>query len=163
MDCIVREAGMGDCAVLLEYIRKLAEYEDRLDSVKITEETARRDFFGKELARALLVEADGRYAGFAVYYFSYSTFAGKPVLFLEDIYIDPDFRHRGFARAVFGRLSAIAAAAGCLRLEWDVLEWNRPAIAFYSSLGAMPRDEWKTWQLPVEGRSGSKLSGSRPS
>lgn len=150
MDCGIREAGPADSSVVLEYIRKLAEYEDRLESVRITEEKVKLDFFDRKLAHALLVESEGRFTGFAVYYFSYSTFAGKPVLFLEDIFIEPEFRHRGFARAVFTRLASIASAAGCLRLEWDVLEWNRPAIAFYSSLGARPRDEWKTWQLPVE-------------
>lgn len=149
MNCAIRDAGSEDCALLVAFIRKLAEFEGRLDTVAVTEEILRRDMFGLGLARALIVECGSRPAGFALYYYSYASFTGKPALFLEDLFIEIEYRHRGFARAVFSRLFDTAASTGCARLEWDVLNWNTDAIAFYRSLGASPKLEWQTWALTV--------------
>lgn len=149
MNVTIREAVEGDGPLILEYIRALAEFEGLTDAVTVTEETLRGDLFGRGLAKALLVEVQGQSAGFAMYYFTYSTFAGKPNLYLEDLFIKPEFRHRGLARAVFQRVAETAAREGCRRLEWSVLRWNTEAKAFYASLGATLRPDWENWRLDI--------------
>lgn len=147
MKCAIRDAQPNDSALILSYIEKLADYENRRDKVTITEARIRKDFFQYGFARAIFVETDGKTAGFAVYYFAYSTFAGRRSLFVEDIFIDEEYRHRGFAREIFSFLGTIAADTNCIRMEWDVLRWNENALSFYRSLGASPRDEWQTWRM----------------
>lgn len=149
MKCAIREAQPNDSALILSYIEKLADYENLRDKVTITEAQIRKDFFQYGFARAIFVETDVETVGFAVYYYAYSTFAGRKSLFVEDIFIDEEYRHQGFAREIFSFLAKIAADTNCIRMEWDVLNWNEKALSFYRSLGASPRDEWQTWRMDI--------------
>lgn len=139
----LRAARLDDCPLILSLIRELAEYERLLHEVATTVEDLAQHLFGPTpRAEALLVEADDQVAGFALYFHNFSTFVGKPGLYLEDLYIRPAFRGRGYGRRVMQALARIAVERGCGRFEWWVLDWNAPAIAFYRSLGAQPMSEW---------------------
>lgn len=152
----IREAVRADIPLLLAYIRKLAVYERLLDKVTATEEALLRDMFEQPVIHALLVETDlGETAGFAVWYYSYSTFAGKKGLFLEDLFIDEAHRGKGYARSVFTWLGERAEREGCGRLEWSVLDWNEKAKRFYVSIGGAPHSGWELWRLPLASRAGS--------
>lgn len=148
-NCIVRDAEPADSALIAAYIHKLAAFENLADTVKINEQTVRKDFFEQGLTGAVIVEKDGTSAGFAVYYYIYSTFAGKPSLYVEDIFIDEQFRHQGLAHEVFRSLARKASERGCIRLQWSVLEWNTNAITFYRSIGGTHRKDWQTWYLEL--------------
>ena len=146
--CALRPARPEDVSLVLSFIRKLAEYEKLSHLVRITEAELREHLFGaRPYAEALLIEADGQPAGFALFFHNYSTFAGKPGLYLEDVFVDPEFRGRGLGRAVMAHLAQLAVARGCARFEWAVLDWNAPSIAFYKGLGAQPLDEWTGYRL----------------
>ena len=151
----VREATPKDARLIHEYVRKLADFELLLDRVESTEESLRRDIFERKIVRALVVEAvdsDGESepAGFALWYLTYSSFAGKPILYLEDLYVDPEYRRFGFARAIIERLKETARAEGCARIEWAVLDWNERALSFYASLGASAREGWTNYRLELD-------------
>ena len=144
----IREATAADMAVCLELVRELAAYEREPDAVTATEADLRRFLFGEErVAGALLAEVEGAVAGFAVYCFTYSTWTGRPTLWLEDLFVRPRFRRLRAGRALLSALARTALERGCARMEWAVLDWNRPAIDFYDSLGARPLDEWTTHRL----------------
>lgn len=154
-DARVRKATPEDARLIHEYVRKLADFELLLDRVESTEEGLRRDIFERGLVQALVVEAvdsDGERepAGFALWYLTYSSFAGKPILYLEDLYVDPEYRRLGFAKAVIEYLKETARAEGCVRIEWSVLDWNERALSFYASLGARAREGWSNYRLELD-------------
>ncbi|MEX0703553.1 MAG: GNAT family N-acetyltransferase [Planctomycetales bacterium] len=144
----LRPAIPADVPVVLGLIRELAEYERLPHEVAATEESLRETLFGaRPYAEALVAEADGEVAGFAVFFHNYSTFVGRPGLYLEDLYVRPQFRRRGIGRAFFRELARLAVERGCGRIEWSVLDWNEPALAFYRGLGATPMSDWTVQRL----------------
>lgn len=148
---ILREATPADVPQILAFIRELAAYEREPDSVLATEADLLRDGFGPTPRFACLIaEHEGTPADFALYFTSYSTWRGHHGIRLEDIYVTPSKRKQGIGRALLGRLARIAVEQGCPRLEWDVLEWNTPAQAFYQSLGANILTEWRIMRLADE-------------
>lgn len=149
----IRPAVADDAPVLLDLVRALAEYERLSHEVSASADLFRKHGFGRESRfEALLAEdASGEAIAFALYFFKFSTFAGKPTLHLEDLFVKSEHRGRGLGKAFFGELAAIAAERGCGRMEWDVLDWNEPAIRFYESLGAAPLRDWFTFRLTEDG------------
>lgn len=150
MPAAIRAATPADVPVILDLIRGLAEYERMLDQVQATEERLRDSLFpanGPPHAYCVLAWAEGQPVGFALYFFNYSTFLGKPGLYLEDLFVEPAHRGRGFGKALLLHLAKVANARGCGRMEWCVLDWNEPAIAFYESLGAKRLREWNLCRL----------------
>ena len=147
----IRAAQPADVPLLLQLIRELAEYERLAHQVVASEaELAESLFGGRPAAEALIAELDGKPAGFAIYFTNFSTFLGRPGLYLEDLFVRPAVRRRGVGRALFRHLARLAAERRCGRFEWSVLDWNQPAIAFYRSLGAVPLVEWTVFRLTGE-------------
>jgi GNAT superfamily N-acetyltransferase len=145
---LIRQAVPDDCPSLLALVHALAHYEKAEGSVKMTEDDLRVALFGdRPMLNALVADVDGELAGSALYFFTFSTWTGKPGLFLEDLFVRAEHRRRGTGRALFTALAAQAVEKGCTRLEWAVLDWNQPAIDFYRSLGAVAMDEWTTFRL----------------
>jgi len=139
-------------ALILAFIRDLAVYERLSDSVCITEELLRESLFGaRAYAEALLAWDGDEPAGFAVFFHNYSTFLGRPGIYLEDLFVKPEFRGKGIGRALLSFIARLAMDRGCQRLEWSVLNWNETAIEFYKSLGATPKDEWTVYRLCADG------------
>jgi GNAT superfamily N-acetyltransferase len=129
-------------------IRELADYEHLEDQARATPEALGQHLFGpRPYAEALMAEVDGAAVGFALYFPTYSTFRAQPSLYLEDLFVRPEFRGRGIGRALLARLARLAIARDCGRLEWAVLNWNAPSIGFYRSLGARPLNDWTTYRL----------------
>ncbi len=144
----IESATEKDVPLLLEFVRELALYEKLLDNVTATEETLRSALFGvPAYAYALLAYENGEAVTFATYFYSFSSFAGFPGLYLEDIYVRPSHRGAGVGRQMFEHLARIALDRGCRRMEWAVLKWNESAIKFYQNLGASPQDEWSVFRL----------------
>jgi len=147
----IRPATPADVPTILHFIRELATYEREPDAVIATEADLLRDGFGPTPRFwALIAEHDGAPAGFALYFTSYSTWRGHHGIRLEDLYVTPSLRGRGIGKALLVRLAQIAVEQGCPRLEWDVLEWNAPAIAVYERLGASILTEWRIMRLQGE-------------
>lgn len=145
------EATAADVPVVLELIRGLADYEKLSDQVTATEDLLRETLFGaRPGADVLLAYVDQVCAGFALFFPNYSTFLAKPGIFLEDLYVKPEWRGKGIGKALLSRVASTAQARGCGRLEWEVLDWNEPAIGFYKSLGAVPMDEWTKYRVTGE-------------
>lgn len=158
MTAAIRNATEGDVPEILTFIRALAAYEREPDAVKATEADLREHGFGPNpYFQCLIAEEDGRPAGFAFYFFDYSTWMGRPGIYLEDIFVYPEFRGRGIGRALLRRVAAVAVDKGCARLKWEVLDWNTPAIEFYSSMGADFMNEWRT--MRVTGENLMRLAG----
>jgi len=148
----IKPATLGDVAVILQLIRELAEYERAPHDAIATEEGLREVLFGENPAAQVLLASEGEEAvGFAVYFFNFSTWLGRPGLYLEDLFVRPEARGKGYGRALLERLAEIAQARGCGRMEWAVLDWNEPAIQFYKKLGAKPMEEWTVFRLRREG------------
>lgn len=148
IDFSVRNATAADVAVLLRMIRALAEYEKLSHEVVATEAALREALFGaKPVAEAVLGYVGGEPVAFAVFFPTFSTFLAAPSLYLEDIFVEPGWRGRGLGKRLFAHVAATALERGCNRLEWAVLEWNAPAIEFYRSLGAEPREKWTVYRL----------------
>ena len=144
----IRFATESDVPLILEFIRGLAEYERLAHEVVATEELLHRTLFGeRRVAEVLLAFEDERAVGFALYFHSFSTFLGRPGIYLEDLFVRPEARGRGVGRALLSRLARLARERECGRLEWAVLDWNEDAIRFYRSLGARPMDEWHVFRL----------------
>lgn len=144
----IRSAIPADVPLILAFIRDLATYEKLLHEVVATEDTLRRTLFGvPPAAQVVIAEENGRPAGFALYFFNYSTFLSRPGLYLEDLFVKPEFRGRGTGKALLLHLAKIANARGCGRMEWAVLDWNEPAKGFYKKLGAVPLDDWRVLRL----------------
>lgn len=144
----LRFAQEMDVQLILELIRELAEFERLSHEVVADADTLRRSLFdGRRVAEALIAEYGGAPAGFALFFHNFSTFQGKPGIFLEDLYIRPEFRGKGIGREVLTYLARVAVERRCSRLEWAVLSWNERAISFYKRLGARPLDEWTIFRL----------------
>jgi GNAT superfamily N-acetyltransferase len=155
----IRAATKADVGEILRLIRALAAYEREPDAVKATEEDLLRHGFGENpYFECLMAEWDGQAVGFALYFYDYSTWVGKPGLYLEDVFVDPPFRGKGIGKALLQRLAGIAVEKGCARLKWEVLDWNQPAIDFYASLGAEFLDTWRN--VRVSGEALRKLAGA---
>ncbi|CCN73577.1 GNAT family N-acetyltransferase [Vibrio nigripulchritudo] len=144
----IRKAVESDSALILRFITELATYEKAEHEVLTTESSIRTTIFGEDAtAYAIICEKAGEPVGFAVYFFNYSTWVGKYGLYLEDLYVTPDARGTGAGKLLLKHLAQIAVAKDCGRFEWNVLDWNQPAIDFYQSLGAKPLDEWVGYRL----------------
>ena len=148
MSLQIREANEADIPVIAWFIRQLAEYERLLHEFVMTEETLRESLFGAHPCAEVLLAYDGdKPVGFAVFFHNFSTFLGKPGLYLEDLFVIPEMRGKGFGRALLSRLAKIACERHCGRFEWAVLDWNKPSIEFYKKLGAMPMDDWTIFRV----------------
>ena len=145
-----RGACPEDTALILRFIRELAAYEQLEDQVVADEETLRRWIFEKKGAEVLFVLEDGREVGFALYFHNFSTFLGRSGVYLEDLFVLPEYRGRGYGKALLCRLAAIAKEEGCGRLEWWCLDWNKPSIDFYKSMGAEPMEDWTVYRVAGE-------------
>ncbi|MEX2291704.1 MAG: GNAT family N-acetyltransferase [Mycobacteriales bacterium] len=152
MERLVRPAVEADVPVLLELVRELAAYEREPDAVEATEPMLHEALFGPRPVASchVALAADGSVAGFALWYVTFSTWKGRPGLWLEDLFVRPAVRGQGLGRALLQELAAVCVERGYPRLEWWVLDWNQPAIGFYRSLGAAAQDAWTTWR--TEGR-----------
>lgn len=147
----IEPARPADAALIVALVRELAEYERLLDQVVITADDIHRDLFGpRPYAEAVIARAGGEAVGFALWFHNYSTFAGRPGLYLEDLFVRPAFRGRGYGEALLRHLARIALDRDCARFEWSVLDWNEPALAFYRKLGAQPMDEWTVQRVSGE-------------
>ena len=145
-----RQAQIQDVPLVLSFIRELAEYEKLLDQVVATEEGLRYWLFEKRSAEVLFLLEDGQEVGFALFFHNFSTFLGRAGLYLEDLYVRPAYRGKGCGKALIQKLAQIAVRRGCGRMDWWCLDWNKPSIGFYRSLGAVPMDEWTTYRLEGE-------------
>ncbi|MBD1558206.1 GNAT family N-acetyltransferase [Vibrio sp. S9_S30] len=144
----IRHAVAEDSTLIIQFIRELAHYEKAEHKVQATEQSIRETLFGVgSTTHALICELDGKAVGFAVYFFNYSTWVGKYGLYLEDLYVTPDARGTGAGKHILKHLAQVALAKDCGRFEWNVLDWNQPAIDFYESLGAKPQSEWISYRL----------------
>lgn len=151
-DFAIRPATKADVPVILSLIRELAEYEREPDAVVATEADLHEVLFARQpLVEVLLALEAEKPVGFALYFYSFSTWMGRPGLYLEDLFVRPTARRKGYGRALLERLAQIAHERGCGRMEWAVLDWNEPAIQFYKELGAIPMSEWTVFRLTEEG------------
>lgn len=145
-----RFATENDCALILRFIRDLAEYEKMADQVVASEELLGEWIFEKQKAEVLFVCEEGKELGFALFFHNFSTFLGRAGIYLEDLFVLPEYRGNGYGKALLKKLAQIAVERGCGRLEWSCLDWNSPSIDFYRSLGAIPMDDWTTYRLTGE-------------
>lgn len=143
----IKEITQTDIPILLELIKELAHYEKLLDQVSADEEQLTQWIIHEKKANALLLESNHTNVGFVLYFNNFSTFLGKPGIYLEDLYIQEDYRNKGFGKQVFKYLANECIQKGYGRLEWSVLNWNEPSIQFYQKLGAQPMSEWTTYRL----------------
>lgn len=145
---IIRSATPEDCGTIVQFVRDLAEYEKLLHKVVATEENLRQHLFGDlPKAEVIIGEAESQPVGFALFFHNFSTFLAQPGIYLEDLFVDPSERGKGYGKALLTCLARIAVERDCGRLEWSVLDWNTPAIEFYQSLGAETMDGWKVNRL----------------
>jgi GNAT superfamily N-acetyltransferase len=157
----VRTATEADCALILSFIRELAEYEKLLHEVVASEDQLRKNLFSeRRSAEVIIGEWDGEPVAFALFFNNFSTFLGKPGLYLEDLYVRPTMRGKGLGKRMLAYLARQAIARDYGRMEWWVLDWNKPAIDFYHSLGAVPMDEWTVQRLT--GEALSELAATSP-
>jgi GNAT superfamily N-acetyltransferase len=144
----LRDATPDDVADIARLVKALAIYEKLGDEAQASPDDFHRALFGQvPRAQAMLAEVNGRAVGFALWFYNFSTFVGRAGLYLEDVFVEPDFRGLGIGKAFFQALASRAVAENCGRLEWSVLDWNAPAIAFYSAMGAVPMDDWTVQRL----------------
>jgi GNAT superfamily N-acetyltransferase len=154
----IKSATQGDVPVIFSFIKKLAVYERLSSEVLASEELLRETLFGeRRTAEAAIGYLETKAVGFVLFFHNYSTFLGKPGLYIEDLFIDEDYRRRGYGRALLLHVARLAKERGCGRLEWAVLDWNQPAIEFYKKLGALPMNEWTVFRLT--GKSLDELAG----
>lgn len=142
-----RYADENDCKLVLEFIRDLAEYEKMLDEVVATEDLLKEWLFEKKIAEVIFICENEKEVGFALFFHNFSTFLGKAGIHLEDLYVKPDYRGKGYGLGLIRKLAEITVERDCGRLEWCCLDWNQPSIDFYLSLGANPLDEWTIFRL----------------
>jgi GNAT superfamily N-acetyltransferase len=144
----IERATPRDVPLILRLIKALAEYERMSDDVIATEDGLRETLFGARPSAEVVIAYDGNApAGFALFFQNYSTFLGKPGLYLEDLFVAPEYRGRGYGKALLRHLASLAVERGCGRFEWSVLDWNEPAIGFYKKLGAQPMDAWTIFRV----------------
>lgn len=147
----IRPAAPDDVETLVNLIRELAIYEKLEQLAKATAGDLHKHLFGaRSFAEALIAEVGGVPVGMALFFHTFSTFRGQPGLYLEDVFVQPEHRNLGIGKALLGSLARIARERGCGRLEWAVLDWNEPAIAFYKSVGGVPLEEWTTYRIADE-------------
>jgi GNAT superfamily N-acetyltransferase len=147
----IRQAGPGDFELVADFIRKLADYEKLAHEVRFDDEVMRGHLFGdRPAAEVLIGEVDGAPSGFALYFQTFSTFEGKPGIWLEDLFVEPPARGSGLGRALLSRLAALVIERGGARLEWAVLDWNELGKGFYRSIGAGPVDGWERWRMEID-------------
>jgi GNAT superfamily N-acetyltransferase len=152
MDFKISDATPDDMDALLELIRELARFERLEKEVETTVESLLESLFGAQpVGRALLGRCDGQVAGYALYFFTFSSFVGRPGLWLDDLYVRPQFRSQGLGRALLEAVARVGAQRNCGRFEWTALNWNKPALDFYRKLGAKPMEEWTLLRLNCEG------------
>lgn len=147
---LIRFATREDTPLILNFVKELADYEHMLDEVVADEEIMAEWIFDKQKAEVIIGEEDGSPVGFALFFHNFSTFLGRAGIYLEDLFVKPEYRGRGYGKALLQRLAAIALKRGCGRLEWWCLDWNQPSIDFYKSLGAEPMEEWTTYRISGE-------------
>ncbi len=145
-----RFAEEKDCGLILRFIKELASYEKMLDEVVASEELLREWIFVRKKAEVFFICENGKEIGFAVFFHNFSTFLGRAGLYLEDLYIMPEYRGKGYGKATLKKLAQIAVERGCDRLEWWCLDWNKPSIDFYLSLGAVPMKDWTVYRISGE-------------
>jgi GNAT superfamily N-acetyltransferase len=145
-----RFADENDTGKILFFIKELANYEKMSEEVVATEELLREWIFEKKKAEVLFAMIDDEEIGFALFFHNFSTFLGRAGMYLEDLFVLPQYRNKGYGKAMFVHLAGIAADRGCGRLEWWCLDWNRPSIDFYMSLGAKPMDDWTVYRIAGE-------------
>lgn len=145
-----RYANEQDTGIILDFIKELATYENMLDEVVATEELLKEWLFDKKAAEVLFALEDGKEVGFALFFHNFSTFLGRAGIYLEDLYVKPEYRGKGYGKALLKELARIAVERGCGRLEWSCLDWNQPSIDFYLSLDAKPMDEWTLYRATGE-------------
>ena len=144
----LRKATKEDTPIILDFIKALAEYEKLSEMVVATETLLEETLFGERTIAEVVIGFEGNEpAAFALFFHNYSTFLGRPGIYLEDLFVKPEFRRKGYGRVLLAELARIAVERNCGRLEWAVLDWNTPAIDFYKSLGAVPMEEWTTFRL----------------
>ncbi len=143
----IRFANENDVEIILDFIVKLAEYEKLLGEVVATPELLREWIFEKKKAEVIFAVEDGKEVGFALFFHNFSTFLGRAGIYLEDLFVLPEYRGKGYGKGLLKALAKIACERGCGRLEWSCLDWNKPSIDFYLSLGATPMDEWTVYRI----------------
>ncbi|MEN8223006.1 MAG: GNAT family N-acetyltransferase [Acidobacteriota bacterium] len=143
----IRSAKKNDVKVILDFIKDLAEYEKLSNEVTASEDMLNKNIFEKKYAEVIIGELDSVPVGFALFFHNFSTFLGKPGIYLEDLFIKEEYRSRGFGKKLLAHLAKLTIERDCGRLEWSVLDWNKPAIDFYLTLGAVPMDEWTVFRL----------------
>ena len=146
----IRQARREDCQKILQFIQELAEYEKEPDAVEASVEILEESIFDKKQANVVFVEENGESIGFALYFFNFSTWRGKAGLYLEDLYVQPSHRGKGFGKMLLSYLASQAVKRNCPRFEWIVLDWNKPSIDFYEAMGAKPLSEWTVYRLENE-------------
>lgn len=149
-DLALRIATACDTALILEFIKELAHYEKMSDQVVATEELLHDTLFMQKKAEVLIGEYQGKPVAFALFFHNFSTFLGRPGIYLEDLYVKEEYRGMGFGKKILKALAKLATERGCGRLEWSCLNWNTPSIGFYKSLGSIPMDEWTVYRLQGE-------------
>ena len=155
MSLSIRSATPADISLIGQFIRDLAEYEKLAHEVRFDEAVMAQKLFGPHpFAEVLIGEIDGTPQGFALFFHNFSTFEGRPGIYLEDLFVRPDARGSGLGKALLGKLAALAVERDCARLEWSVLDWNTPAIDFYKALGARPMDEWTVYRVDGDALTG---------
>ncbi len=145
-----RTAERKDTELILQFIKKLAEYEKMSNEVIADVKTLEERIFDRQKAEVIFAVEDGKEIGFALFFHNFSTFLGRDGIYLEDLFVEPDYRGRGYGKALLKKLASIAVERGCGRLEWWCLDWNKPSIDFYLSLGAEPMSDWTTYRIAGE-------------
>ncbi len=149
-DLIIMEAKEKDLALIMSFIKELADYEHLSDQVIATEEILHKWLFVENKARVVIAYYEHQPIGFALYFYNFSTFLGKDGIYLEDFYVRKEYRKKGFGKAILKTVAGLAIAQGCGRLEWSCLNWNKPSIDFYLSTGAIPMSDWTVYRLSGE-------------
>ena len=150
MQCTFRYGERKDIVLILQFIKELADYENMLDEVVADENTLEEWLFDKQKAEVMFALEEGKEVGFALFFHNFSTFLGRSGIYLEDLYVRPEYRGKGYGKAILKQLAAIAVERGCGRLEWWCLDWNKPSIDFYVSLGAKPMSDWTVYRIAGE-------------
>ena len=147
MNFQIRKGIRSDTPKIFNLIHQLAVYENLEHEMTTTIAELEEQLFTHRYAEVLLAEENGKIMGFALYFYNFSTFLGKPGLYLEDLFIEPEYRGKGYGKKLFAALAQTAQGKNCGRMEWSVLKWNKPSISFYESLGAKPQNEWAVYRL----------------
>lgn len=156
---VIRKAEREDTALVLEFIKGIAKYEKMENEVEATVELLEEQLFDKGRAEVIFAMEDGKEVGFALFFHNFSTFVGRGGLYLEDLYVYPEYRGKGYGKALFLELVRIANERKCGRMEWVCLNWNTPSIEFYRSMGAVALDEWRTYRLDEKGIERLRVRG----